>query len=196
MVQHVYDITYGTVRKNEDTLVVIDDSIVRGTTLKESIVRMLSRLLPKKIIVVSSAPQIRYPDCYGIDMSKLGDFIAFRAAVALLKERGMEQVLTDIRDQIIVLESNNQLHSENLVRHIYRPFTTLEISDKIAQLITPPGVTLPVEVIYQTIEDLHDSCPTNTGDWYFTGNYPTPGGNKVVNKAFLNYIDGKNVRGY
>ncbi len=196
MVQHVYDITYGTVRKHEDILVVIDDSIVRGTTLKESIVRMLSRLLPKKIIVVSSAPQIRYPDCYGIDMSKLGDFIAFRAAVALLKERGMEQVLTDIRDQIIVLESNNQLHSENLVKHVYKPFTTLEISDKIAQLITPPGVTLPVEVIYQTIEDLHDSCPTNTGDWYFTGNYPTPGGNKVVNKAFLNYIDGKNVRGY
>ncbi len=196
MVQHVYDITYGTVRKNEDTLVVIDDSIVRGTTLKESIVRMLSRLLPKKIIVVSSAPQIRYPDCYGIDMSKLGDFIAFRAAVALLKERGMEQVLTDIRDQIIMLESNNQLHSENLVKHIYRPFTTLEISDKIAQLITPPGVTLPVEVIYQTIEDLHDCCPTNTGDWYFTGNYPTPGGNKVVNKAFLNYMEGRNVRGY
>ncbi|OYY99810.1 MAG: amidophosphoribosyltransferase [Sphingobacteriia bacterium 28-36-52] len=196
MVQHVYDITYGTVRNNEDTLVVIDDSIVRGTTLKESIIRMLSRLNPKKIIVVSSAPQIRYPDCYGIDMSKLGDFIAFRAAIALLKERNMEDLLDQVRDQIIALEKNNALHTENIVRQIYKPFTTLEISDKIAQLITPEGVNVPVEVIYQTIEDLHECCPTNTGDWYFTGNYPTPGGNKVVNKAFLNYLSGKNVRGY
>ncbi|MBA4259002.1 amidophosphoribosyltransferase [Sediminibacterium sp.] len=196
MVQHVYDITYGTVRNNEDTLVVIDDSIVRGTTLKESIIRMLSRLNPKKIIVVSSAPQIRYPDCYGIDMSKLGDFIAFRAAIALLKERNMEDLLDQVRDQIIALEKNNALHTENIVRQIYKPFTTLEISDKIAQLITPEGVHVPVEVIYQTIEDLHECCPTNTGDWYFTGNYPTPGGNKVVNKAFLNYLSGKNVRGY
>ena len=196
MVQHVYDITYGTVRNNEDTLVVIDDSIVRGTTLKESIIRMLSRLNPKKIIVVSSAPQIRYPDCYGIDMSKLGDFIAFRAAIALLKERNMEDVLDQVRDQIIALEKNNALHTENVVRQIYKPFTTLEISDKIAQLITPENVNVPVEVIYQTIEDLHECCPTNTGDWYFTGNYPTPGGNKVVNKAFLNYLSGKNVRGY
>lgn len=196
MVQHVYDITYGTVRKNEDTLVVIDDSIVRGTTLKESIIRMLSRLSPKKIIVVSSAPQIRYPDCYGIDMSKLGDFIAFRAAIALLKERNMEDVLDQVRDQIIALEKAGNLHTENVVRQIYKPFTTQEISDKIAQLITPEGVQVPVEVIYQTIEDLHDCCPTNTGDWYFTGNYPTPGGNRVVNKAFLNYLSGKNVRGY
>ncbi len=196
MVQHVYDITYGTVRNNEDTLVVIDDSIVRGTTLKESIIRMLSRLNPKKIIVVSSAPQIRYPDCYGIDMSKLGDFIAFRAAIALLKERNMEDVLDQVRDQIISLEKEGNLHIENVVRQIYKPFTTLEISDKIAQLITPEGVHVPVEVIYQTIEDLHECCPTNTGDWYFTGNYPTPGGNKVVNKAFLNYLSGKNVRGY
>lgn len=196
MVQHVYDITYGTVRKNEDTLVVIDDSIVRGTTLKESIVRMLSRLEPKKIIVVSSAPQIRYPDCYGIDMSKLGDFIAFRAAIALLKERDMEQVLTETKDRINELSEQGMLDSENVVRQIYKPFTTQEISDKIAQLITPDGVNLPVQVIYQTIEDLHDSCPTNTGDWYFTGNYPTPGGNRVVNKAFLNYMSGKNVRGY
>jgi amidophosphoribosyltransferase len=196
MVQHVYDITYGTVRKDEDTLVVIDDSIVRGTTLKESIIRMLSRLSPKKIIVVSSAPQIRYPDCYGIDMSKLGDFIAFRAAIALLKERNMEDVLDQVRDQIIALEKEGNLHTENVVRQIYKPFTTLEISDKIAQLITPEGVNVPVEVIYQTIEDLHECCPTNTGDWYFTGNYPTPGGNKVVNKAFLNYLSGKNVRGY
>lgn len=196
MVQHVYDITYGTVRRKEDALVVIDDSIVRGTTLKESIVRMLSRLQPKKIIVVSSAPQIRYPDCYGIDMSKLGDFIAFKAAIALLKDRNMEQVLNDVHLKIQQLEASNQLHTENVVRQVYKPFTTQEISDKIAQLITPSGVDVPVEVIYQTIEDLHDSCPTNTGDWYFTGNYPTPGGNKVVNKAFLNYIEGKNVRGY
>jgi amidophosphoribosyltransferase len=196
MVQHVYDITYGTVRNNEDTLVVIDDSIVRGTTLKESIIRMLSRLNPKRIIVVSSAPQIRYPDCYGIDMSKLGDFIAFRAAIALLKERNMEDVLDQVRDQIIALEKAGNLHTENVVRQIYKPFTTLEISDKIAQLITPEGVHVHVEVIYQTIEDLHECCPTNTGDWYFTGNYPTPGGNKVVNKAFLNYLSGKNVRGY
>ncbi len=196
MVQHVYDITYGTVRKGEDTLVVIDDSIVRGTTLKESIVRMLARLGPKKIIVVSSAPQIRYPDCYGIDMSKLGDFIAFRAAIALLKERGMEHVLTDLHEKCIALQSTNQLHTENVVRKIYKTFTTEEISAKIAQLITPPELDIPVEVIYQTIEDLHDSCPTNTGDWYFTGNYPTPGGNRVCNKAFINYMEGKNVRGY
>jgi len=196
MVQHVYDITYGTVRPDEDTLIVIDDSIVRGTTLKESIVRMLARLKPQKIIIVSSAPQIRYPDCYGIDMSKMGDFIAFRAAIALIHERGMESVLTDMQEKILELQRNNQLHTENVVRHLYKSFTTEEISDKIAQLITPEGITFPVEVVYQTIEDLHESCPTNTGDWYFTGNYPTPGGNKVCNKAFLNYIEGKNVRGY
>ena len=196
MVQHVYDITYGTVRSGEDTLVVIDDSIVRGTTLKESIVRMLSRLNPKKIIVVSSAPQIRYPDCYGIDMSKLGDFIAFKAAVALLQDTGQEHILTEVHEKIKALDAAGELHTENVVRNIYKPFTTLQISDKIAELITPPEVATPVEVIYQTIEDLHVCCPTNTGDWYFTGNYPTPGGNKVVNKAFLNYIGGKNERGY
>lgn len=196
MVQHVYDVTYGTVRRGEDTLVVIDDSIVRGTTLKESIVRMLGRLGPKKIIVVSSAPQIRYPDCYGIDMSKLGDFVAFRAAIELLKERGMESVITEVHDTIKEMQRNNQLHTENVVRRIYKPFTTEEISDKIAQLITPAGFSIPVQVIYQNIEDLHASCPTNTGDWYFTGNYPTPGGNRVCNKALLNYLDGKNVRGY
>ena len=186
MVQHVYDVTYGTVKKNEDTLVVIDDSIVR----------MLARLHPKKIIIVSSAPQIRYPDCYGIDMSKMSDFIAFKAAVALLKEKNLEHILTDTADYIKILQRNNQLHTENVVRQIYKPFTTQEISDKIAQLITPPEINIPVQVIYQSIEDLHDSCPTNTGDWYFTGNYPTPGGNKVCNKAFLNFMDGKNVRGY
>ncbi|WP_297819423.1 amidophosphoribosyltransferase [Segetibacter sp.] len=196
MVQHVYDITYGTVRKGEDTLVVIDDSIVRGTTLKESIVKMLSRLGPRKIIVVSSAPQIRYPDCYGIDMSKLGDFIAFRAAVELLKETGQEMLLQDLYQKCLQLQQCNELHLENVVRQVYKPFTTEEISGKIAQLITPDDINFPVEVIYQTIEDLHASCPTNTGDWYFTGNYPTPGGNKVVNKAFINYIEGSNSRGY
>ena len=196
MVQHVYDITYGTVRKNEDTLVVIDDSIVRGTTLKESIVRMLSRLQPKEIVVVSSAPQIRYPDCYGIDMSKMGDFIAFKAAIALLKEKGMENTLLELQKQCIEMQRNNTLHTENVVRKIYKTFTTEEISDKIAELITPKDVNIPVKVIYQNIEDLHESCPTNTGDWYFTGNYPTPGGNKVCNKAFLNYMEGKDVRGY
>ena len=196
MVQHVYDITYGTVRKDEDTLVIIDDSIVRGTTLKESIIRMLSRLGPKKIIVVSSAPQIRYPDCYGIDMSKMNDFIAFRAVIALLNEKGMTNVIDETYQKIIALEASNSLHTENVVRQLYKPFSPEEISDKIAQLITPEDIKIPVEVIYQTIEDLHDCCPTNTGDWYFTGNYPTPGGNKVCNKAFKNYVEGKNVRGY
>jgi amidophosphoribosyltransferase len=196
MVQHVYDITYGTVRKDEDTLVVIDDSIVRGTTLKESIIKMLARLSPKKIIVVSSAPQIRYPDCYGIDMSKMGDFIAFRAVMALLNETGKSNVIADVLQKIKSLEAKGELHTENVVRQLYKPFTPEEISDKIAQLITPENFTIPVEVIYQTVEDLHLCCPTNTGDWYFTGNYPTPGGNKVCNKAFVNYMEGKNVRGY
>jgi amidophosphoribosyltransferase len=196
MVQHVYDITYGTINKGTDTLVVIDDSIVRGTTLRESIIRMLSRLEPKKIVVISSAPQIRYPDCYGIDMSKLGDFIAFRAAMQLLQEKGRECLLTELYERCKELARTNQLHTENLVRQVYKPFSTQEISDKIAELITPEDTGVPVQVIYQTIESLHESCPTNTGDWYFTGNYPTPGGNKVVNKAFMNYMEGKNVRGY
>ena len=196
MVQHVYDITYGTVRKGIDTLVVIDDSIVRGTTLRESIIRMLSRLQPKKIIVVSSAPQIRYPDCYGIDMSKMGEFVAFQAAMSLIKERGMEGLLQEVVDKCNALREKNELHTQNLVREIYKPFTLDEISNKIAQLITPADIQVPVEVIYQTIEDLHDSCPTNTGDWYFTGNYPTPGGNRVVNTAFLNFMEGRDVRGY
>lgn len=196
MVQHVYDITYGTVQKDTDTLVVIDDSIVRGTTLKESIVRMLSRLHPKKIIIVSSAPQIRYPDCYGIDMSKLGDFIAFKAALALLKDRGQTSLLDQLYDRCKELQRNNQLHTENVVRKVYASFTPQEISAKIAQLITPEEVKIPVEVIYQTIEDLHDACPGNTGDWYFTGNYPTPGGNRVVNRAFINFMEKRNVRGY
>jgi len=196
MVQHVYDVTYGTVKENVDTLVVIDDSIVRGTTLKESIIRMLSRLKPKRIIIVSSAPQIRYPDCYGIDMSKMGDFVAFRAAVELLKEAGKENLLNDLLERCKELQRNNQLHSENVVQQLYRSFTPGQLSKKIAQLITASDIKVPVDVIYQTIEDLHEACPNNKGDWYFTGNYPTPGGNKVCNKAFMNFIEGKNVRGY
>lgn len=196
MVQHVYDITYGTVRKDVDTLVVIDDSIVRGTTLKESIIRMLSRLHPKRIIIVSSAPQIRYPDCYGIDMSKLGDFIAFNAAISLLKERGKDGLLKELYEQCLELHKNNELHTVNVVKQIYKSFTNDEITQKISELITPADLGLPVDVIYQTIESLHEACPNNLGDWYFTGNYPTPGGNRVVNKAFINYMEGKNQRGY
>jgi amidophosphoribosyltransferase len=196
MVQHVYDITYGTVRKGEDTLVVIDDSIVRGTTLKESIIRMLARLEPKKIIIVSSSPQIRYPDCYGIDMSKMGEFIAFNAAVELMKEKGKSNCLKELLDRCKELQRNDQLHTENMVKQVYKQFATEEISAKIAQLITPKNLRVPVDVIFQSIETLHKSCPNNLGDWYFTGNYPTPGGNRVVNKAFMNYMEGKNVRGY
>jgi amidophosphoribosyltransferase len=196
MVQHVYDITYGTVRKDIDTLVVIDDSIVRGTTLKQSIIRMLARLEPKKIIIVSSAPQIRYPDCYGIDMSKMGDFIAFRAVIDLIYETKQESLLGELLLQCKELEKQGQLHSENVVRKLYKPFKVEQVSDKIAQLITPKEIAIPVSVIYQTIETLHLACPTNTGDWYFTGNYPTPGGNRVCNKAFMNYMEGKDVRGY
>jgi amidophosphoribosyltransferase len=157
---------------------------------------MLTRLEPQKIIIVSSAPQIRYPDCYGIDMSKLGDFIAFRAAVELMKEKGKESCLQELYEKCKELQRTGQLHLENIVQQVYKPFTTEEISNKIARLITPPEITTPIQVIYQTIESLHKSCPTNTGDWYFTGNYPTAGGNRVVNKAFMNYMEGKNVRGY
>jgi amidophosphoribosyltransferase len=196
MVQHVYDITYGTVRPGLDTIVVIDDSIVRGTTLRESIIRMLARLKPKRIVVVSSSPQIRYPDCYGIDMSKMGDFIAFNAAVELMKEKGKMECLKELFEKCKELQRNNLLHTENVVKQLYKQFTTEEISAKIAQLITPAGLDIPVDVIFQSIEDLHKACPSNLGDWYFTGNYPTHGGNKVVNKAFMNYMEGRNVRGY
>jgi amidophosphoribosyltransferase len=196
MVQHVYDITYGTVRPGIDTLVVIDDSIVRGTTLRESIIRMLSRLQPKKIIVVSSSPQIRYPDCYGIDMSKMGEFIAFNAAVELAKEKGKMECMKELHEKCKELLRTNELHTENVVQHFYKLFTTDEISKKIAELITPSDLNIPVEVIFQNIEGLHKACPNNLGDWYFTGDYPTPGGNKVVNRAFMNYMEGKKVRGY
>ena len=196
MVQHVYDITYGTVRPGLDTLVVIDDSIVRGTTLRESIIRMLARLKPRQIIIVSSAPQIRYPDCYGIDMSKIRDFVAFKAVLALIEEKEMTGFLNNLWDQCKELEKSGRLHTENIVKKVYKPFSLEEITNKISQLITPDGLRLPVTVIYQKIEDLHESCPNNKGDWYFTGNYPTPGGNKVCNKAFMNFMEGKDVRGY
>ncbi|RBL93405.1 amidophosphoribosyltransferase [Chitinophaga flava] len=196
MVQHVYDITYGTVRPGIDSLVVIDDSIVRGTTLRESIIKMLDRLGPKRIIVVSSAPQIRYPDCYGIDMSKMGDFVAFQAAIALLKDHGKEHILQEAYGLCKELQRTNTLHAQNVVKNVYKPFTPEQISAKIAEILTPEGINANVEVIYQSIESLHEACPNNLGDWYFTGDYPTPGGNRVVNKAFMNFMEGKNERGY
>lgn len=196
MVQHVYDITYGTVRPNEDTLVVIDDSIVRGTTLRQSIIRMLDRLQPKKIIVASSAPQIRFPDCYGIDMSKMGEFIAFQAAIELLNDRNLNNVLNETYIQCNLARERGTLHEENFVKNIYDPFTAEEISEKISEMLHPDDVQAEVEIIYQSIEGLHAACPDNKGDWYFTGNYPTPGGNKVANMAFLNYMEKKAERGY
>jgi amidophosphoribosyltransferase len=196
MVQHVYDITYGTVRAGIDSLVVIDDSIVRGTTLRESIIRMLDRLGPRKIIIVSSAPQIRYPDCYGIDMSKMGDFIAFQAAVQLLEQRGQKQLILDVYADCLQAEKSNKLSSVNFVKQIFKPFTVDEVSAQIALMLRPDDVNAEVELIYQSIENLHEACPNNTGDWYFTGDYPTPGGNAVVNKAFMNYVEGKDGRAY
>lgn len=196
MVAHVYDITYGTVQKDVDTLVIIDDSIVRGTTLKQSIIKMLDRLGPKKLIIVSSAPQIRYPDCYGIDMAKMGDFIAFQAAVELLKESYQSGILDDVYEKAKAQCELPAEHITNVVKEIYKPFSTEQISNKIAELLTPPGTKAEVSIVYQTIEGLHAACPDNTGDWYFTGNYPTPGGNKVVNQSFINYMEGKNVRAY
>ncbi|MGI9191359.1 MAG: amidophosphoribosyltransferase [Chitinophagaceae bacterium] len=196
MVQHVYDVTYGTVRPGIDSLVVIDDSIVRGTTLRESIIRMLDRLGPVKIIIVSSAPQIRYPDCYGIDMSKMGDFIAFQAAVALLRERGMGHILDDTYAACVAAEAQDNLHAENFVKAIYKPFTADEISAQIAKMLRADDVKAEVEIIYQSIEGLYEACPDNQGDWYFSGNYPTPGGNSVVNRAFMNYMQGVSGRGY
>ena len=195
LVAHVYDVTYGKVTPN-DNLVIIDDSIVRGTTLKKSIIRILDRLGPKKIIVVSSAPQIRYPDCYGIDMAKMGDFIAFNAAVHLLEDTNQIQILSETYKKCKEQENLPKEKIKNFVKEIYQPFTAEQISKKISKLLTPKGTKAKVEIIYQSISDLHDSCPNHKGDWYFTGNYPTPGGNKVVNKAFMNYIEGKNSRAY
>jgi len=196
MVQHVYDITYGTVQADRDTLVVIDDSVVRGTTLRQSIIRMLDRLRPKRIIIVSSAPQIRYPDCYGIDMSRMGDFIAFQAAVELLKERNLSHILTETYIACNAAREHGKLHEQNFVKAVYDPFTPDEISQKIAEMLRPEGVHAEVDIIYQSIEGLHAACPDNKGDWYFTGDYPTPGGNKVANIAFLNYMEKKSGRGY
>ncbi|NQZ58193.1 MAG: amidophosphoribosyltransferase [Lentisphaeraceae bacterium] len=196
LVKHVYDITYGTVNEGVDNLVVIDDSIVRGTTLKQSIIRMLERLKPKKIIIVSSAPQIRFPDCYGIDMAKMGDFIAFNAVIALLKESGQQSLIDDVYKKCKAQEHLAKEDVVNYVTDIYKPFTDEDISAKISQLVTPPDVNTEVEVIYQSVENLHVACPESEGDWYFTGDYPTPGGNRVVNRAFINYIEGRNVRAY
>lgn len=195
LVAHVYDVTYGVVNDN-DTLVVVDDSIVRGTTLKQSILRILDRLNPKRIIIASSAPQIRYPDCYGIDMAKLNDFAAFRAAIELLKEKNMHHVLHEVYRKCKNQENDPKEEVVNHVKEIYKPFSADQISAKIAEILTPANISAEVEVIYQSIEDLHEACPNDTGDWYFTGNYPTPGGNKVVNKSFINYIEGRNERAY
>ncbi len=197
LASHVYDITYGTVRAGTDNLVIIDDSIVRGTTLKQSILRILDRLRPKRIVVVSSSPQIRYPDCYGIDMAKLSEFVAFNAAIELLKERGKASIINNVYKR--AKEQNNTMpvrQIENCVTDIYKPFTQDEVSAKIAELLKIKSIQAEVKIVYQTVENLHKACPHNSGDWYFTGNYPTPGGNKVVNKAFINYIEGVKKRAY
>ena len=195
LVSHVYDITHGSV-KPTDHLVAIDDSIVRGTTLKQSILRIFDRLSPKHIVIASSAPQIRYPDCYGIDMARMGDFVAFRAAIALLKERGLEGLIQEVYEKCKAQVHLADDEVQNFVKEIYQPFEAQEISDKIAELLTPPEVNAKVSVLYQTIEDLHLSCPNHPGDWYFTGNYPTPGGNRVVNKSFMYYVEGRTERAY
>ncbi len=196
LVGHVYDITYGTIHENTDNLVIIDDSIVRGTTLKYSIIKILDRLKPKQIVIVSSSPQIRYPDCYGIDMAKLGDFIAFKAAIALLKETGKENVINEVYRKARESENLSREETLNHVKDIYRPFTAQAISDKIARMLKTPDIHAEIKIVYQSIENLHEAIPGHLGDWYFTGNYPTPGGNRVVNRSFINFIEGKNVRAY
>lgn len=196
LVAHVYDVTYGVIKRGRDNLVVIDDSIVRGTTLRESIIRILDRLEPAKIVIVSSSPQIRYPDCYGIDMSRLGDFIAFRAALELLKLTGREKVISDIYERAKEELKKSDAEMVNLVREIYAPFTDKEISDQIGVMLKTPEIRADLEIVFQSVEGLHKACPGHTGDWYFTGNYPTPGGNRVVNRAFVNYFEGKGGRAY
>jgi amidophosphoribosyltransferase len=196
MVAHVYDTTYGLIKTGQDTLVVLDDSIVRGTTLKQSILRILDRLQPKKIMVVSSAPQIRYPDCYGIDMSKMGEFVAFEAMISLLKEQGKEHLIQDTYQACLKAKATGSMKEKNLVQALYAHFTDEEISGRIAKIVTPAGINAQVEVIYQKLENLHAACPNHLGDWYFSGNYPTPGGNRVVNRAFVNFFEGKNERAY
>jgi len=196
LVGHVYDITYGVIREGIDNLVVIDDSIVRGTTLRQSIIRILDRLGPKKIVVASSAPQIRYPDCYGIDMTKLSEFVAFRAAIELLHDTHQEHIINEVYKKAKSQEKKPKEEITNYVKDIYKPFTAKQISEKISAIVTPPGIGSKVEIIYQTIEDLHTAIPNHRGDWYFTGNYPTPGGNKVVNRSFINFIENRNERAY
>jgi amidophosphoribosyltransferase len=195
LVAHVYDVTYGVV-KPTDNLVIIDDSIVRGTTLKQSIIKMMDRLHPKKIVVVSSAPQIRYPDCYGIDMAKLEGLVAFRATLALLKERNLYHIVEEVYQKSKAQEDYTDADVVNYVKEIYAPFSDQEISDKIAEMLTPEGTKAAVKIIYQTVADLHQACPKNLGDWYFTGDYPTDGGNRVVNRAFMNFYEGKDARAY
>ncbi len=196
LVAHVYDVTYGVVKNGVDTLVVIDDSIVRGTTLKNSILRILDRLHPKKIIIVSSAPQIRYPDCYGIDMTRLDRFCAFNAAIRLLKERGMEGLIKEVYDKCKAQENLPKEEMVNYVKEIYKPFVDEELSEKISVLLKPEDIDAEVEIVYQSVDNLHKACPNDTGDWYFTGDYPTPGGNKVVNTSFINFVEGKDARAY
>ncbi len=196
LVAHVYDITYGSINENQDNLVIIDDSIVRGTTLKQSVLRILDRLSPKKIVVVSSAPQIRYPDCYGIDMAKMGDFIAFEAAISLLHETGQSEIIESVYEQCKAQVSYPKEEVKNVVQGIYAPFSDEQISKKIAELLTPTAINAEIEIIFQRVENLHKACPNHLGDWYFTGDYPTPGGNKVVNRSFINWKENKNERAY
>ena len=198
LVSHVYDITYGVVREKDDALVCIDDSIVRGTTLKRSILKILGRAKPRKLVIASTAPQIRYPDCYGIDMSELGKFIAFQAAIALVEEHGYEGLLEEVAVKCREALKESQPALVNHVKRVYENFTASEISAKIAELVSPNGGnwSVPVEIIYQSIENLHDAVPDHSGDWYFTGDYPTPGGYRVVHKAFLNFYEKKDGRSY
>ena len=195
MVAHVYDVTYGVI-KPTDNLVIIDDSIVRGTTLKKSILKMMDRLNPKRIVVVSSAPQIRYPDCYGIDMAKLEGLVAFQATMELLKERNLYHIVDEVYLKCKAQENLKDSEVVNYVTDIYSPFSDMEISDKIAELLNSDEVKAEVKIIFQSVDNLHIACPKNLGDWYFTGDYPTPGGNRVVNRAFMNFYEGKNARAY
>ncbi|MBO7125205.1 MAG: amidophosphoribosyltransferase, partial [Bacteroidales bacterium] len=190
LASHVYDITYGSLRPHVDNLVIIDDSIVRGTTLRESIFKILDRLHPKKIVMVSSSPQIRYPDYYGIDMPSLEEFCAFRAAIALIEERGMWQLLHDVSEACRAELRKPKAEQRNCVCALYEPFSVDDINRKMAEMLRPAGMKAPVEFVFQTIEGLHAACPDHQGDWYFTGNYPTPGGNKLVNNAFINFVEG------
>jgi amidophosphoribosyltransferase len=196
MVAHVYDTTYEVINKEVDSVVIIDDSIVRGTTLEKSILKLLDKLSPKKIVIVSSAPQIRYPDCYGIDMSKMKEFVAFRAALALLQERGLKNILDEVNLRCLNALENGTAEQENFVKAIYAPFSDEEISNKIAEIVRPKGLKAELSIVYQTVANLNIACPDHLGDWYFTGNFPTPGGNQVVNKAFVNFMKGIEVRAY